>query len=371
MSFTAYKDTIEEGDFVFCWISREIIKPIHVKAGEVLGTRFGIFSHDDMIGSLYGAQISSAKGYGFIHLLHPSPELWTLSLPHRTQIVYTPDSSYITQRLGITVGTRVIEAGTGSASFSHSFARTIGREGKLFTYEFHEPRYVEAKQELEEHGLTNVEITHRDVCNGGFEIEENGASKDIRANAVFLDLPSPWTAIPNLSSVISKDSRVGVCCFSPCIEQVTKTVEALMAHGWSSIEMVEVSAKRWEARKQMVRRVDDAVERLRDVKRRKDAGIQRRKDDIAREALEGTEPSIGDKRPASETPQPEEKTKETGFNPFGKGVRVRDGDPQWEWINVSKVESDIKSHTSYLTFAYMDPNIRVVNPVEEVAEIIA
>ena len=89
---------------MLAYISRSTIKPINVKKGEIFNTRYGHFEHDKMIGMKYGEQMPGAKGYGFIHLLHPTPELWTLSLPHRTQIVYSPDSSYIIQRLNVKPG---------------------------------------------------------------------------------------------------------------------------------------------------------------------------------------------------------------------------------------------------------------------------
>lgn len=36
-------------------------------------------------------------------------------------------------------------AGTGSGSFSHSIARTVGPTGKLFSFEFHEQRANKAR----------------------------------------------------------------------------------------------------------------------------------------------------------------------------------------------------------------------------------
>lgn len=36
-------------------------------------------------------------------------------------------------------------AGTGSGSFSHSAARTIGKTGRLYSYEFHEDRFKQAR----------------------------------------------------------------------------------------------------------------------------------------------------------------------------------------------------------------------------------
>ncbi|KAG7663963.1 TRM61 [[Candida] subhashii] len=362
MSFYSYKDFIEEGDLVLAFISRGATKPINVTKGQVLNTRYGHFEHDKMIGMRYGSQMAGAKGHGFIHLLHPTPELWTLSLPHRTQIVYSPDSSYIIQRLRVGPGSRIIEAGTGSASFTHSFARTVAKQGRVFTYEFHEPRYLEAKKELEEHGLTeNTMITHRDVCKNGFDIESipEGFTQDgkLDGDIVFLDLPAPWEAIPHLKSVISSERQVGICCFSPCIEQVEKAVKALEDEGWTSIEMVEVAGKRWEARKDMVKDVGDVIKRLKDIQKRKSQGIEKLRN-----------VNVGDKRNIDETseeasttettPEPPKKVQNTGksFNPFGKGIRVKEGDENFEWRDVTKVESEIKSHTSYLTFAYMNPN---------------
>lgn len=360
MSFYKYKDFIEEGDLVLAFISRGLIKPFYVQKGECLNTRFGNFEHDRMIGMKYGTQMGGVRDKGFVHLLHPTPELWTVSLPHRTQIVYTPDSSYIVQRLGITAGSRVIEAGTGSASFTHAFARTVGDSGRLFTYEFHEPRFLEAKKELEQHGLllNNCIITHRDVCNDGFEIAELPAKFEkaggLTCDAVFLDLPSPWTAIPNLQSVVSSDTRVGICCFSPCIEQVDKTIEALEQHGWTDIEMVEVAGRRWEARKEMVRDVKDVIKRLHLIQDKKSQGIESRR----QVKLEGQTEAAGEKRSYSESevdtalPEPEKTMK---FNPFGKGIRIKEGDEQFNWRQVTKIEPEIKTHTSYLTFAYLVP----------------
>ncbi|CAH6719536.1 tRNA (adenine(58)-N(1))-methyltransferase catalytic subunit Trm61p [[Candida] jaroonii] len=344
MSFFEYKDIVEEGDLVLAFISRNDIKPIRVTKNAILNTRYGNFLHNDMIGSPYGKQMAGAKGYGFIHLLHPTAEMWTISLPHRTQIVYTHDSSYIMQRLNVVNGSRVIEAGTGSGSFTHSFSRSVGLKGRVFTYEFHEPRYLEAKREIEDHGIdVNTFITHRDVCQDGFEIQvpenfHNGDNK-INAQVIFLDLPSPWIAINNLNNVIDPQMKVGICCFSPCIEQVHKTVESLQENGWVDIEMVECRGKRWEARKEMVRDVNDVIKRLKDIQSRRDHGIESRK------------------RVKLEQQEDKEAGVPRGFNPFGKGERVKEGDINYSWKDVTKIESEIKTHTSYLTFAFKVPLI--------------
>lgn len=86
-------------------------------------------------------------------MLQPTPDLWTLSLPHRTQIIYTPDISMIIFQLELKPGSIVIESGTGSGSLSHSFLRAIKPLGHLHTFDFHEQRCDIARQEFTSHGL--------------------------------------------------------------------------------------------------------------------------------------------------------------------------------------------------------------------------
>lgn len=70
--------------------------------------------------------------------------------------------------------------------------RTIAPNGHLHTFDFHAMRVDMAKEEFEKHGFGSgvVTVRHRDVCEGGFE-----PVKD--ADAVFLDLPKPWLAVPH------------------------------------------------------------------------------------------------------------------------------------------------------------------------------
>lgn len=212
-AFQGFKDEIEEGDLVMAYLSRDSVIPLSVERGKVIHNRFGSYHHDDMIGTIYGTQMSSRSTSGFIFLLHPTPELWTAALPHRTQILYAPDISFITSKLRIRPGQRVIEAGTGSGSFSHSLFRTVGASGKVYTYEFHEKRCETARLEFKDHGLMTegndsiVVLTHRNVCVNGFGLDDTL----FKADAVFLDLPAPWEAIRFLEDHLSAVTRI--CCF--------------------------------------------------------------------------------------------------------------------------------------------------------------
>lgn len=332
MSFTRRKTFVEEGDLLLAWVRRDDIRPVKVTKGEVLQTRYGGFKHESFVGRKYGSQLACESGPGFIHIMAPTPELWMQSLPHRTQIVYSPDASYICERLRVRPGTRIIEAGTGSGALTHVFARSIGEEGRIFTFEYHQARYEEALNDFREHGLEErIRVAHRNVCQDGFSMDE-----PILGSVVFLDLPSPWVAVPLLEEHLDRSQQTRICCFSPCIEQVIKTVQALQKSGFRNIEMVENQARRWEGHWTMHRSVEDAMSVLRDVRIRRQEGLDRRHGRLTEDS-----PSLKRKREA--------------FNPWGKGLRVREGQEGYDWDVVSWMETTVKSHTSYLTFATLPP----------------
>ena len=56
-------------------------------------TKYGSVRVMDLVGKKYGSRVSLSKGWG--QVLYPTPELWTVTLPHRTQILYTPDISMV------------------------------------------------------------------------------------------------------------------------------------------------------------------------------------------------------------------------------------------------------------------------------------
>lgn len=174
-----------------------------------------------------------SRGFGYV--LQLNPELWTMNLPHRTQILYTPDISMIIMELDVKPGSIVIEAGTGSGSLSHAFIRAIKENGHLYTFDFHEARSKTAREEFAKHGFGDfVTAQHRDVCSDGFNEELNG-----KADAIFLDLPNPYVAIKHAVRAL-KPTGSRFCGFSPCIEQSQATCEELEKYGFFEISTIEL-----------------------------------------------------------------------------------------------------------------------------------
>lgn len=373
--------------------------------GVVTNTRFGSFPHSTIIGARWGSQIRAsivdtgsrgrreaanakkrkaealeqqqngdsagtkhavAASSGFVHVLPPTPENWTTSLPHRTQVVYTPDYSYILHRIRARPGSRLIEAGSGSGSFTHAAARAVfdgysqanvpegggeGSEarksiGQVFSFEYHEERHQKVKAEMVEHGLdTVVSAYHRDVYKDGFLTGDERRISP-RANAIFLDLPAPWEALPHLVrhpvdgklSALDPQSAVHICTFSPCIEQAQKTVSELRSHDWLEIEMVEMQHKRIDIRREytslrydsargtnlFAADVDEAVSKLREVEQR------------ARDFHAG---KLGSDMAAKAVNNP---ARDKMVNlPYNGGKLIH------------RTEPELKTHTSYLVFAVL------------------
>lgn len=91
--------------------TRDSIQSLVVTPGKDFNSKYGNYRQADFVGVPYGSKVRPRTGQGFVFLLRPTPELWTLALPHRTQILYLADIAFITSRLNIRRGSLVIEAG--------------------------------------------------------------------------------------------------------------------------------------------------------------------------------------------------------------------------------------------------------------------
>lgn len=410
------------GKLAIVSLARDDFAPINVQdsssavdgyaEGAVLNTRFGSFPHSTLLDIPWGSQVRAsavdtgsrgrkrrletdddtpaasqddtdrsnkrpakkaiAASSGFIYILRPSPELWTSSLPHRTQVVYTPDYSYVLQRIMARPGSRLIEAGAGSGSFTHASVRAVwngypkdenDKRGKVFSFEYDEARYHAMTEEIKDHSLSKtVHITHRDVYKEGFNID----GKSPMASAVFLDLPAPWKALHHLSrrkptiegeeastdndgtwvSPLDPNQTAHICTFSPCIEQVSRTVNELRKLGWVDVAMVEIANRRYNVNRERVgidlpnergntqspADVSEAISKLKKVSKRSQ---EFHKLQAAKAGATGGDMDVDTPENGSKAASPQ-----------------RDADKPWLTGKlVTRPEADIKTHTSYLVFA--------------------
>lgn len=141
LSFTR---CIHDGDLVIVYERHDNMKAVKICEDAAFQNRYGMFKHSDWIGKPFGTKVFSNKN-GFVYLLAPTPELWTLVLSHRTQILYIADISFLITYLEIVPGCVVLESGTGSGSLTTALARAIAPKGHVYTFDFHDQRAASAR----------------------------------------------------------------------------------------------------------------------------------------------------------------------------------------------------------------------------------
>lgn len=276
-----------EGEEVVVYHGMDSLGCLVLKRGEVLHCKAGKFRHDDIIGKPLGSYVGGISNRladpvkPFILILQLSSTLWTQAVPHRTQIIYDTDIAVIILNLRLGPGKRVVEAGTGSGSLTHSIAKVVAPFGTVVTCDFHKERCRQAQEEFKRHfGAacpTLICSQWRDVCstsieedvtfgpsNSGLDAETiEACEKRLEAqeapragfgvpshsmDAVFLDVPTPWLAVENVLHVLKYGGIL--CTFSPCIEQTQRLCDQLRGTSgreFVDIRTVEVLTKYFEA----------------------------------------------------------------------------------------------------------------------------
>ena len=219
---------IADGDNILLYLDLRRTYMIKVQAGQTFHTHKGYVKFDDLIGKDYGSTFKSSLGVDFT-VLKPALTDYIMKSSRNTQITYPKDAALIVIFSGIGPGSRVVESGTGTGALTTALAHYVKPNGKIYTYDIREEGQKTAEKNLRRSGhLDFVELKLKDVVAG---IDE----RDI--DAVILDLAVPWLVVPQAYEAL-KPSGV-IVSFSPTIDQVVKTAEALREHNFVAIETFE------------------------------------------------------------------------------------------------------------------------------------
>lgn len=114
--------------------------------------------------------------------------------------------------------------------------------GHIYSYEIRDKAIKQAKKNIKKAGLEDyVTIEKRDV------IENPPDIKDI--DAAVLDLATPWLVIPKIYPLLKSS---GICCsFSPVIEQVKKTHQAMLECDFRDINTYELLKRQIQVKRSM------------------------------------------------------------------------------------------------------------------------
>lgn len=167
-------------------------------------------------------------------LLHPGLPEFTSGMRRRAQIITPKDASLICNRLGLGAGHRVLEAGLGSGGMALHIAHAIGGSGVLASIELrpeHAAVAVEnidlaraAWQEFPDFHLIEGDATDpASAIKATKTIEKSNDGKG-KFNAVIIDLPEPWEAVPHLAPLLQVGGRLS--CYCPVSSQLERAWEA-------------------------------------------------------------------------------------------------------------------------------------------------
>ena len=219
---------ISEGDYVILYLDLRRTYMVKVEAGKTFHTHKGFVKLDELIGKDFGVTVQSSLGTEFT-ALRPSLTDYIMKSSRQTQITYPKDAALIVMFSGIGPGSLVVEAGTGTGALTTALAYYVKPEGKVCSYEIREEFQKTAEKNLKRANLIDfVELKSKDVTTG---IDE----RDV--DAVVLDLATPWLVVPHAYEAL-KASGI-IVSFSPTIDQVVKTTEALREFNFICIETVE------------------------------------------------------------------------------------------------------------------------------------
>ncbi|MCW4021522.1 MAG: tRNA (adenine-N1)-methyltransferase [Candidatus Bathyarchaeota archaeon] len=229
------EETIREGDNVLLFLDKRRSYLVKVEKGKEFHTHKGFVLLGDFIGKEYGTRVRSNLDVEFV-ALKPSIRDYVFKMSRRTQIIYPKDVALIIMFGNIQPGSRVAEAGTGTAALTTSLAHYVKPSGRVYSYEVREEFMEAAVKNLEKAGAAEyVELKNKDVTRGI-------AERDL--DAVVLDMATPWLVVPHAYAAL-KGSGIFVS-FSPTVDQVVKTAEALRENGFVNIETVECLLRRMQ-----------------------------------------------------------------------------------------------------------------------------
>ncbi len=211
-------------------------------------THRGYISHNELIGKPWGTTVLSHMGSPFV-LLQPSLADILVETRRNTQIMYPKDIGYILVAMDIGPGKHILEAGTGSGSFTTALAYAVGPQGQVTTYESRQEFQNLAQKNLDRLGLADrVDFKLRDIVEGFDEVN---------VDAVFLDLPNPQDYLPQAKKALKPGGHLG--CILPTTNQVSTLLVALRRSNFAFIEVCEILVRYYKAIADRLRPTDRMI----------------------------------------------------------------------------------------------------------------
>lgn len=201
----------------------------------------GIVSAEQIANSEIGDELKSHLDHTF-KIVKPNVNDFIDLMDRRCSILIQKDIGSVLAHTGLGAGDRVVDAGTGAGAIALNFGNVVGSEGKVYTYEIREDFAEVARKNIENFGITNIEVKNKDIKEG---IDEDNL------DLIFLDLPKPFEIFEDIYDSLKVGGWLTV--YAPYIDQAEVSYRIAKKLGFYNIDIIEILERGLEVRQQGVR----------------------------------------------------------------------------------------------------------------------
>ena len=186
----------------------------------------GIVSAEQIANSEIGDELKSHLDHTF-KIVKPNVNDFIDLMDRRCSILIQKDIGSVLAHTGLGAGDRVVDAGTGAGAIALNFGNVVGSEGKVYTYEIREDFAEVAKKNIENFGITNIEVKNKDIKEG---IDEDNL------DLIFLDLPKPFEIFEDVYDSLKVGGWLTV--YAPYIDQAEVSYRIAKKLGFYNIDII-------------------------------------------------------------------------------------------------------------------------------------
>lgn len=212
-----------------------------LKPGAEFQSDLGIVKADVLDNAQIGDEVKSHLDHSF-KIVKPNVNDFIDLMERRCSILIKKDIGQVLAHTGLGAGARVVDAGTGAGAIALHFGNVVGLQGKVFTYEIREDFAEVAHRNIDNFGITNIEVKNKNIKEG---IDENNI------DLIFLDLPKPFEIFEEVMESLNVGGWLAV--YAPYIDQAETSYRVAKKLGFYDIEIIETLERGLEVRTQGVR----------------------------------------------------------------------------------------------------------------------
>ena len=212
-----------------------------LKPGAEFQSDLGIVKADVLDNAQIGDEVKSHLDHSF-KIVKPNVNDFIDLMERRCSILIKKDIGQVLAHTGLGAGSRVVDAGTGAGAIALHFGNVVGLQGKVFTYEIREDFAEVARRNIDNFGITNIEVKNKNIKEG---IDEDNI------DLIFLDLPKPFEIFEEVMESLNVGGWLAV--YAPYIDQAETSYRVAKKLGFYDIEIIETLERELEVRTQGVR----------------------------------------------------------------------------------------------------------------------